>query len=214
MSISPEDAEFTKEILPGLLDEIFPSKINNNTQLYRHIINNEQLNSLPLAVNKNIHFRMLSLVDDGIGNLYRGIKGRGWKLEKLDEFKEEPLVYILYSTSDSLDEDTEINAFISLQFSDLILGDPSLGKVVYLFEIHLSSELQNQSLGTRFLLGIDKLSVSPTLKAHNCKGVELTVFIQNQRAFNWYRKNGYALASDSPPNEEYVILFKQTHSVT
>lgn len=149
----------------------------------------------------------LTLLDQNLGMLYTIIKGHDWKTEKIDEMKEEGLVYLL------IKENGKFSGFLSFN----LVKDDELS-LLYLYEIQLMPQLRNKGLGTELLnlleIIVKELNASKELRKLwfdyfeeindlndpylEITGIGLTVFSQNNKAFEFYQRNGYDFHNDSP----------------
>lgn len=141
--------------------------------------------------------RFLGVVEKCLGTFYTKHKGQNWKEEKLEEMAEPGLIYIWY------EHEGAISCFLSM----MMVLEP-VGKTLYLYEIQVLPEFQNLHLGSGVMnnfhnfgtfLNSKSQDLSPGLYKHfSALATGLTVFSDNERAFNWYLKLGYNFAVDSP----------------
>lgn len=152
----------------------------------------------------------LELLDRNLGPIYSAVNGVHWKSGKREEMAERGLVYVLIRGRD----DEALVGFLSMK----LVNDYELS-VVYLYEIQLCGQWRNRGLGTSLMKQLDQIvpaiNASGTLKklwyrqypeeytdkndpSLELSGIGLTVFSENQGAFNLYTKLGYVLHPDSP----------------
>lgn len=132
-----------------------------------------------------------------VGNLdafYRKYTGKkNWMSDKIIEMQEPGLVYVWY-----VNQAQEIMGFLSFK-----LCSCDGGSVLYLYEIHIDPMYQALKYGSRIIDSLQKfvvhLKTDGSVKYfQGLKGVSLTVFPDNVRAFNWYKRLGYDFTEDSP----------------
>ncbi|KAF3985204.1 hypothetical protein FT663_03175 [Candidozyma haemuli var. vulneris] len=176
-------AEFSKDIFPESLD------VNGKT-IHRH-----------LAFGRGPHIEeTVRLVDQCMGPLYVSHKGKNWKNHKADELKEIGLLFIWYSVEGS----SEMSALVVCK----LVSEQTL----YLYEIQVHPDVQNNHLGSKLMDGFHKLAkkldetslndnteLDETLR-WNCttEYTGLTVFPDNEKALRWYKRLGYDHSPGSP----------------
>ncbi|KAK7687411.1 hypothetical protein QCA50_009276 [Cerrena zonata] len=143
--------------------------------------------------------QILDLVDLNLGSYYQKRLGKNWKDEKRDEMEESGLVYVIYT--DALTKN--IVAFTSVK-----LVAELAAKVLYLYEIQISSQYQSIGVGSKLISSFHKLATKLNDLVGDAKykysthfsneGTSLTVFSDNDRALNWYFNLGYTFTDDSP----------------
>ncbi|WEJ93997.1 N-acetyltransferase-domain-containing protein [Yamadazyma tenuis] len=90
----------------------------------------------------------LSLIGTTIGTLYCQNNGQHWKQEKIVEMKETGLVYVAYMLGD------RIIGFISIMLV-VDCGE----KALYLYEIHIDPDFQDNKLGSKLMGKLHQLSL-------------------------------------------------------
>ncbi|CDK27391.1 unnamed protein product [Kuraishia capsulata CBS 1993] len=150
----------------------------------------------------------LELVDLNLSEYYTSIEGPDWKVDKLQEMKEDGLVYCMFHSSLTGKPVAFFSFMVTIEEGE---------NVVYLFEIHVSPKWQNAKLGTRLLEYVSDITRSLSCGFPDIAGIMLTVFPEN-RALGWYFKNGFTFASHSPRDKtlrfgkvlkpDYYLLFK------
>lgn len=132
-----------------------------------------------------------------VGNLdafYRKHTGKkNWMADKIIEMQEAGLVYVWY-----LNSAKEMVGFVSFK----LCADED-GSVLYLYEIHIHPQHQARKYGSRLIDALHQmvshLRTDGTIKYfRGLHGVSLTVFPDNVRACEWYRRLGYDFTDDSP----------------
>ncbi|KAI5965580.1 NAT4 [Candida pseudojiufengensis] len=138
----------------------------------------------------------VNMIDENIGDLYERHKGKDWREEKMIELEEPGLIFIWLTNFKDV-----IIAYLSFK---LCLDDDDV-LVLYLFEIHILKEYQNQKIGQQLIDEFHNLVLSLKNSSNklyqNLKGSALTVFADNEIALNWYQNMGYALTRNSPKNK-------------
>ncbi|EGV60734.1 hypothetical protein CANTEDRAFT_111433 [Yamadazyma tenuis ATCC 10573] len=132
----------------------------------------------------------LSLIGTTIGTLYCQNNGQHWKQEKIVEMKETGLVYVAYMLGD------RIIGFISIMLV-VDCGE----KALYLYEIHIDPDFQDNKLGSKLMGKLHQLSLHLDAQEDDelsSKRTSLTVFSANEKALKWYSKLGYHRSPDSP----------------
>lgn len=177
--------------MTSYIPEVFPEKIEISGEIHtrKHLAVSE-MEILQIE-------RVLRVVDTGLGLFYARHKGPEWKSEKLDEMAEPGLVYIWYECGN------DISCFLSM----MMVSEPA-GKTLYLYEIHVLPQFQSRHLGSslmshfhkyaRFISGLGQKARNGVEQHFSCVATGLTVFSDNEKAFQWYTKLGYEFALDSP----------------
>ncbi|CAK7895120.1 hypothetical protein CAAN1_05S01728 [[Candida] anglica] len=137
----------------------------------------------------------LNLVDQNLREHYIRNNGKDWKIDKKEEMSENGLVYVYY-------KDQETGALAAFMSYMLTYNDPESKdeKVLYLYEIHVSREYQSSKIGTTLIDNYHKLSqdLNNSNDILESDATSLTVFSDNLKALNWYKKMGYKYTKDSP----------------
>ncbi|KAI5969097.1 RNY1, partial [Candida margitis] len=171
-----------------------------------------QSTNLPKSFFKSI----VDVIEETIGDLYVKNNGNNWKREKKMELKEPGLIFVLFTDPKT----SKVVAFICFK---LCLEDEN-NLVLYLYEIHVTSDHQGQGLGQYLIDQFHKLCVdlsnSSNLLYRQLSGTALTVFSDNERALSWYSNMGYKLTDDSPSDKllrngkvrkpDYYLLKRRT----
>lgn len=153
----------------------------------------------------------LKILDENLGETYKKVNGRNWKVGKRKEMKELGLVYIL------IIQDVDICGFISLK----IINEYDLC-TLYLYEIQLDGSMRGRGLGTELMHQLENIAKalqnSKKLKKiwYNespddytdlndpeleISGIGLTVFNSNKGARKFYKKLGFVLHPSSPTDK-------------
>lgn len=173
-------------------EDIFPSLIEiEDKKLYRHIAHGSG-NHVQQAI---------TLVDECMGKLYVSHKGRNWKKDKAEELEEVGLLFVWYS----FDNDVQAPP------RALVVSKITESQTLYLYEIQVHPEVQGKNIGSKLMKGfhdlalkLDDTSLNDTALDEttrwNCtvEYTGLTVFSDNKKALNWYRKMGYDYSPNSP----------------
>ena len=144
--------------------------------------------------------KFIQLIDDNLGDLYVESEQYNWKNNKKEEMLEPGLVYIWFTetTPEEEEEEEELVGFLSFKLCE----DVDDVFVLYLFEIHLTQKYQGQKLGQLLIDQFHEFAKSLQNSSHELylmlQGTALTVFSNNTRAFNWYKKMNYELTEGSP----------------
>lgn len=159
--------------------------------------------------------QFLKVLDLNLGSKYRSVSAtlygntRSWTENKLEEMQTIGLVYVGYFQGGSP------LIYLSFLLTDEpdFLPDPV--KVVYLYEIQLLPEVQGQRLGTQMLQVHLKNTVYSLSRLNPLlKGIELTVFSDNEAALHLYYSIGMVLAPGSPTDEIATSQRRTRHSTT
>lgn len=148
--------------------------------------------------------RCFSLVESTSSDHYKN-SITGWNPPfKRNEMRHQDMKYVLVTLRGKL------QGFMSFMpsYEDGI-------RVLYCYEIHLSSELRGTGLARTLMQLLDSVAAKiPTVEK-----VMLTCFTQNTRAFKFYTKIGYGIDPSTPPikqlrngtkvGSDYMILSKR-----
>ncbi|CDR38857.1 CYFA0S02e07228g1_1 [Cyberlindnera fabianii] len=180
----------------GLIEQHFPktialSKTNSSLIASRTIITQ----ATPESIIPSLH-----LLKKTIGALYTKHKGQNWLSEKIEEMLEEGLTYVTYTTTD--------NRLVA--FESFVLTEDEGVILLYLYEVHVDPEFHGLSIGTTLIESLHGLAETirkgeqtfDGVDVSGIMGTKLTVFSDNTRALNWYKKLGYVLSDDSPRDRQ------------
>lgn len=190
-----EDEDFIKEVSKNvalIVPEIFPLSITIPLSEEHCQFHLAPIYRMP----KEMLVKCVNLVESNLEAFYVKHQGLGWKSDKVKEMQEIGLIYIWYT-----DSKNDVVGFISFMvtYSDEY-------KVLYLYEIHVSSNYHSMKIGTQLIDKLHELShhlnnVSSNqykYRHFSNDGTALTVFSDNIKALQWYYKLGYQLTEDSP----------------
>ncbi|KAH3679398.1 hypothetical protein WICMUC_001018 [Wickerhamomyces mucosus] len=196
--------------LLSIIESQFPQTIglpSTESNITRSIYTNPiQLDSI------SIYHEFIDLMEITIGNHYRRVDGKEWKIHKLEEMKHNGLVYISYH------HENDLVGFLSFVIT---MDEFEMKRIFYLYEIHVSPKYQKLKLGTKLIKNYHKLinRLNDTIYK-DVDTFKLTVFSSNSIPLNWYKKMGYKLAEDSPNDKQlrngkvikpnYYILIKES----
>lgn len=182
------------ESIASFVPEIFPSSIpiSNSEQCTLHY-------SSVHVIPKEALVQCFRLVDTNLRTFYVKHQGLKWKSNKLEEMREDGLVYVWY-----VDANNDLIAFVSF-----ILTYSSNRKVLYLYEIHVNPKYHSKKIGSvlmknfhGFAKHLNSLTSDHDKYRHFCNdGTCLTVFSDNDKALAWYYKLAYQLTDDSPKDK-------------
>lgn len=190
MSLSPNDKAVTLEALPVIVGQCFPKEmpLSDGRVLTRNMCTSEELSTF-------LALRFVGLIDAGIGPIYRRVKGRYWKGEKKQELLDEPLVHVWYT------ENNNVVSLVSTQYCDVLFDetynmvtveqDRQREKTIFLYEIHVDRSIQGLGLGKILLESFFKEAKEMAKSYPKCTMTGLTCFVDNQKAFEWYRRHGF-----------------------
>ncbi|MDC6271131.1 GNAT family N-acetyltransferase [Acetobacter pasteurianus] len=189
-----DDSELLRKIAQNVSYDILLSQLPNAFHLPG--LNTHILPAADLA-QEQIE-ELISIIDDNLGDLYIKNNGTNWKIDKdRDEMKEPGLVVVWFTEKDK----TRVAGYISFK----LCFDADERFVVYLYEIHFRKDFQGKSLGRlvmdQFHFFAKGLQRSDHSLYQRVKGTSLTVFSDNERALNWYKRLGYQLAENSPEDK-------------
>lgn len=144
----------------------------------------------------------LSIIDVNLGKSYLKMNGVQWKVKKLQEMKEDGLIYVL------LHDKTESSDKPPLGFLSLKIINEDDFNVVYLYEIQLLPDYCKLGLGTQLMAAIHALPLlinkdtAFTSTHSKLSGTALTVFSSNKPARHLYGKFHYKVNKFSPTERE------------
>ncbi|EMG48277.1 hypothetical protein G210_1162 [Candida maltosa Xu316] len=135
----------------------------------------------------------IDVIDDNIGDLYVKNRGPDWKDDKEEEMTEPGLIFVWFT-----DDNDELVGYLSFK---ICIDDDDIF-VVYLFEIHLTENFQGKKIGQQLIDQFHEFAKLLHNSSHNLyknvTATALTVFSENERALNWYKKLNYELTGGSP----------------
>ena len=160
---------------------------------------------------------MLKLTRENMQRMYDACPGWGWDEQaKYNELTHKEARFLVLFDSDiplhagaTTLQDMDLRrrpiAFAHIRY-EMELNQP----ILYLYEVQVSKLYQGQSLGSCIVQKIE------TLGRHlNLRRIMLTVFVNNVRARNFYKRLGYNTDASSPyqdnaddPGAGYIILSK------
>lgn len=183
--------ESVASTLCKLVPSVFPDKITVNGKDFARICKPEH------QIQVSMISRLIKVIDECMGDLYVKHKGVDWRQEKIEELTEPGLVMLWYA------DGINICGFLSFK-----LVMESYGKALYLYEIQILPQYQGKGVGARLMEQFHQLASlvnsqtsNTELELHSLLSTEatsLTVFSDNEKAFAWYKRNGYVECSDSP----------------
>lgn len=143
----------------------------------------------------------LFILDVNLGKSYLKMNGVEWKVQKLQEMKEDGLVYVLL-------HDKTVNSDKPLGFLSMKIINEDDFDVLYLYEIQLLPNYCKRGLGTQLMATIHILpslinSDKAFTNSHSkLSGTALTVFSSNGPARHLYAKFHYKVNKFSPTERE------------
>lgn len=174
--------------LVALAPQVFPDQLDIN--LSRVCKSQGDLTSHELT-------EFVDVIDACMGKLYVKHKGQNWRDEKIDELTEDGLVFLWYT------DGSGVAGFMAFK-----LALELYGKTLYLYEIQILPKFQGKGLGKQFMDCFHRYAALVNGNALNpsiphCSLLEtgatsLTVFADNNKAVEWYKRLGYVHTSDSP----------------
>ena len=136
----------------------------------------------------------VDIIEQTIGKLYLQHNGRGWKREKKVELSESGLIFVFIA-------DPKTNNTVAFMCFKLC-PDTEDQSVLYLYEIHVTSEYQGRGLGQILINKFHELAIDLKKSSNSLykrlTGTALTVFSNNERTLSWYKNMNYSLTADSP----------------
>lgn len=173
-----------------LAQQVFPPSLQwGNSSYTRHC-------GASLAVSIAQLDGFVNVIQDAMGDMYVAHKGHEWPEEKVVELLEPGLVFVWYTHG------AQVASFVAFK-----IVEEDNGKALYLYEIQVIPECQRALWGRKLMSGFHSLAVLANTKATGhlpqCEHLvtertSLTVFGDNDRAFEWYSRMGYVLAPGSP----------------
>ncbi|QPG72728.1 hypothetical protein FOA43_000029 [Brettanomyces nanus] len=148
------------------------------------------------SVSQHQLLQCLEILTSNLGETYKKLHGRLWKVDKIREMNESGLVYAL------LKKDSTLIGFMSMK----LVVDDNLS-VIYLYEIQIANYYRGMGLGSQLMEAFSSLPDSINAnteyldKFGPIDGTSLTVFSTNERAIQFYRRHGYRNSRHSPTDK-------------
>lgn len=171
---------------------VFPPALHTPQNTYtRHC-------AASLTVTQSQLSEFIHVINSAMGQMYVSHKGRMWPEEKLQELLEPGLVFVWYAHA------AHIASFVAFK-----IVEEDNGKALYLYEIQVVPACQHALWGRKLMAAFHLLALVANSKSTSAlpqcehlvtERTSLTVFADNDRAFEWYSRMGYALAPGSPEN--------------
>lgn len=211
------------------IEQIFPETIEYKDTEEKEVIGERTLKrqilyideSKPTVTTSNdrvILKQFLKILDINLGGIYKRVSyqiydnRKSWKYNKWEEMLSPGLIYVSYWDMDTED----VMLFLSFMLTEeMDVSKRGVNEViVYLYEIQLLPKIRRIGIGQRLMRCLKESSIEYNKSATNInsriKAIVLTVFSENEKAINFYRKLQFQFTVGSPRDEPIDRIANRT----